>query len=88
MAKSAFSRPMAATMMTLLAATLLLMSSEVANATLNYDGAAALTLGLYIISCAFYFVEAETTGRGGYNENPNGRGGITRIQLVVEDIIN
>ncbi|KAJ6998045.1 hypothetical protein NC653_014299 [Populus alba x Populus x berolinensis] len=68
MAKSAFSRPMAATMMTLLAATLLLMSSEVANATLNYDGAAALTLGLYIIS-------SETTGRGGYNENPNGRGG-------------
>ena len=48
---------MAATVMTLLVATLLLMSSEVANATLNYDGAAALTLGLYRISCAFYFVE-------------------------------
>ncbi|KAL3597682.1 hypothetical protein D5086_009319 [Populus alba] len=44
MAKSAFSRPMAATVMTLLVATLLLMSSEVANATLNYDGAAALAL--------------------------------------------
>ncbi|KAL3597687.1 hypothetical protein D5086_009324, partial [Populus alba] len=48
MAKSAFSRPMAATVMTLLVATLLLMSSEVANATLNYDGAAALTLCLHL----------------------------------------
>nr|XP_034901048.1 putative disease resistance protein At3g14460 [Populus alba] len=49
MAKSAFSRPMAATVMTLLVATLLLMSSEVANATLNYDGAAALTLSGYSV---------------------------------------
>lgn len=57
MAKSAFSRPMPVTVMTLLVATLLLMSSEVANAALNYDGAAALTLGLYRISCAIYFVE-------------------------------
>jgi hypothetical protein len=45
MAKSAFSRPMPVTaVMTLLVATLLLMSSKEANATLNYDGAAALTV--------------------------------------------
>ncbi|KAJ6998046.1 hypothetical protein NC653_014299 [Populus alba x Populus x berolinensis] len=70
---------MAATMMTLLAATLLLMSSEVANATLNYDGAAALTLGLSKLKPP---VEEATT------RIPTAEEVITRIQLVVEDIIN
>jgi hypothetical protein len=55
MAKSAFSRPMPVTVMTLLVATLLLMSSEVANATLNYDGAAAL-IHLVCIESPVHFI--------------------------------
>ncbi|KAB5557287.1 hypothetical protein DKX38_008196 [Salix brachista] len=68
MAKSAISRPMPVTVMTFLVAALLLMSSEVANATLNHDVASGLQLGRRALL-------AETAGRGGYNAHPDGRGG-------------
>ncbi|KAJ6735933.1 hypothetical protein OIU85_018167 [Salix viminalis] len=60
--------PCPVTVMTFLVAALLLMSSEVANATLNYDVASGLQLGRRALL-------AETAGRGGYNAHPDGRGG-------------
>ncbi|KAJ6412543.1 hypothetical protein OIU84_005572 [Salix udensis] len=68
MAKSAISRPMPVTVMTFLVAALLLMSSEVANATLNHDVASGLQLGRRALL-------AETDGRSGYNAHPDGRSG-------------
>ncbi|XP_037493415.1 translation initiation factor IF-2 [Jatropha curcas] len=66
MAKTAFSQAKKAMAMAFFVATILLLSSQVANAMLN-DGL-QLNLGRRTL------LAETTTGRSGYNEYPDGRG--------------